>query len=128
MAWTYQTTDELDVWVESLGPDERIEVAAMLDALTKLGPNLGRPVADTLNGSAYANMKELRGKTSGAVLRVAFAFDPERVAQILCGGDKQGVSQKAFYKKLIDKADRLFKAHLDALAAKKKKSLKKKGK
>jgi len=99
----------------------------LLDALSRLGPNLVRPFADTLNGSAYANMKELRGKTSGAVLRVVFAFDPERNAQILCGGDKQGVSQRAFYKKLIEKADRLYKHHLDALSAKKKTKGKKKG-
>jgi hypothetical protein len=121
MAWSYKTSRELDDWVESLEQAERNEIAAMLDALTRLGPRLGRPVADTLNGSAYANMKELRGKTPAAVLRIAFAFDPERIAQVLCGGDKKGVSQKAFYEKLIEKADKLYKLHLEALAAKKKK-------
>ena len=60
MAWDYETTDELDQWVESLDQPERNEVAAMLGALTRLGPSLGRPDADTLNGSSYANMKELR--------------------------------------------------------------------
>jgi len=127
MAWDYRTTDELDEWVESLGPDERVEIAAMLDALTRLGPSLGRPVADALNGSAYANMKELRGKTRGAVLRIAFAFDPERIAQVLCGGNKKGVSQKAFYKRLIDKADRLYNKHLQSVASQKKSNPKKKG-
>ena len=63
-------------------------------------------------------MKELRGKTSAAVLRIAFAFDPKKVAQVLCGGDKKGVSEKAFYKKLIAKADRLYQAHLDQLKRK----------
>ena len=121
MAWNYRTSGELDEWVESLGQAERNEVAAMLDALTRLGPSLGRPNADTLNGSAYPNMKELRGKTSAAVLRIAFAFDTERTAQVLCGGNKKGVSEKAFYRKLIDRADRLFKLHLETLAAKKKK-------
>jgi hypothetical protein len=29
------------------------------------------------------------------------------------------VSQKAFYKKLIERADRLYKLHLEALAARK---------
>ena len=120
MAWSYETTGELDDWVESLDQAERNEVAAMLDALTRLGPRLGRPHADALNGSTYANMKELRGKTPAAVLRIAFAFDTERVAQVLCGGNKKGVSQKSFYKKLTDKADRLYKLHLETLAAKKK--------
>jgi hypothetical protein len=128
MAWDYKTTDELDAWVESLEQPERNEIAALLDALTRLGPSLGRPHADVLNGSSYANMKELRGKTPAAVLRIAFAFDPERIAQVLCGGNKKGVSQKSFYKKLIDKADKLYKLHLEALAAKKKKEkLSKKG-
>jgi hypothetical protein len=84
-------------------------------------------VADTLNGSSYANMKELRGKTPAAVLRIAFAFDPERVAQVLCGGNKKGVSQKRFYQKLIERADKLYKLHLEALAAKKKSRPKQKG-
>ena len=68
MAWDYKTTDELDAWVESLEQPERNEIAALLDALTRLGPSLGRPHADVLNGSSYANMKELRGKTPAAVL------------------------------------------------------------
>jgi len=38
--------------------------------------------------------------------RFAFAFDPERKAVILCGGAKSGVSQKLFYKQLIDLADK----------------------
>ena len=126
MLWAYETTLQLDKWVESLDKAERIEVAALLDALTRMGPSLGRPVADTLNGSAYANMKELRGKTAGAALRIAFAFDPNRVAQVLCGGNKKGVSEKAFYKKLIEKADLLYGHHLEVIAARKKKEIRNK--
>jgi hypothetical protein len=127
MAWRYVTTAEVDDWVESLGQSERNEIAAMLDALTRLGPSLGRPVADTLNGSRYANMKKLRGKTPAAVLRLAFAFDPERVAQIFCGGNKKGVSEKRFYKQLIERADKLYKLHLEVSAAKKKGKPRQKG-
>ena len=121
MTWSYKTTDEFDGWVESLDLAERIEVAALLDALTRLGPLLGRPHADTLGGSAYANMKELRGKTPAAVLRIAFAFDSERIAQILCGGNKKGVGQKVFYRRLIDRADKLYGRHIESLSARKKK-------
>jgi len=120
MAWDYQTSDEFDDWVESLGQHERNEVAALLDALTRLGPMLARPFADTLNGSVHANMKELRGRTPAAVLRIAFAFDPDRVAQVLHGGNKKGVSQKVFYKKFIDKADTIYRRQLDAKARKQK--------
>jgi hypothetical protein len=60
--------------------------------LKLLGPKLGRPHADTLNGSKHANMKELRADTAGQVLRIAFAFDPERVGILLVAGDKSGVN------------------------------------
>ena len=65
-------------------------------------------------------MKELRGKTPAAVLRIAFAFDPGRVAQILVGGNKKGVAEGRFYKALIAKADELFDAHLRLVKSKKK--------
>jgi hypothetical protein len=81
----------------------------------RYGPSLGRPEADTLNGSDYANMKELRFKAGGGVWRVAFAFDPERNAILLVAGDKSGVGQKQFYKRLIGKADARYKEHLDNL-------------
>ena len=54
------------------------------------------------------------------VLRIAFAFDPDRNGILLIGGDKSGVSTKRFYKQLIEKADQLYAAHLAALKATKK--------
>ena len=53
-------------------------------------------------------------------MSVAFAFDPDRAAILLVAGDKSGVSQKRFYKRLIAKADELFDAHLAKLKAKRK--------
>lgn len=46
---------------------------------------------------------------------VAFAFDPEQSAILLVGGDKSGVSQKKFYKRLIAVADQRYDEHLDEL-------------
>ena len=63
-------------------------------------------------------MKELRANTSSQVLRVMFAFDPTRSAILLVGGDKRGGGQKQFYKRLIEVADALYDAHLDALKKK----------
>jgi DNA-binding XRE family transcriptional regulator len=122
MAWDYSTIGDFDAWIASLDQTERNETAALLDALTRLGPSLGRPHADVLDGSRYPNMKELRGKTPAAVLRIAFAFDPERVALVLCGGNEGGVSQKSFYKRLIGKADKLYGLHLEGLANERKKT------
>ena len=60
-------------------------------------------------------MKELRFTTTDGVWRIAFAFDPNRQAILLVGGDKSGTSQKRFYKNLIKKADRRFDEHLRSL-------------
>ena len=124
--WSTETTDEFDAWFTGLGEKEQEEVAAKVKLLQLIGPQLKRPHADTLNGSAYANMKELRAKTAGAVIRVAFAFDPLQKAILLVGGDKAGVSEQRFYKQLIVKADKLYHAHLEKI--KKRKQEQEKGK
>ena len=118
--WHVATTDEFDEWFSELDEDGQAELIAKVELLKLLGPKLGRPHADTLNGSKHANMKELRASTADKVIRVAFAFDPDRSAILLVAGDKSGVSQKRFYKQLIAKADELFDAHLAALKKKKK--------
>jgi hypothetical protein len=118
--WHVATTDDLDEWFADLSEDALTEVIAKVELLKLLGPTLGRPHADTLNGSKHANMKELRADTAEQVLRIAFAFDPERVAILLVAGNKAGVGQKRFYKRLIAKADELFDAHLAKLKAKRK--------
>jgi hypothetical protein len=110
--WAVTTTDEFDEWFGQVGQSGHVEVIAKVELLKLLGPALGRPHADTLNGSKHANMKELRADTKDEVLRIAFAFDPRRTAVLLVGGDKSGVGQKQFYKQLIKKADRLYDEHL----------------
>ena len=117
--WLVKTTDVFDEWFADLDDDAQVEVIATVELLKLLGPRLGRPHADTLNGSKYANMKELRATTADKVLRIVFAFDPDRSGILLIGGDKSGVSKKRFYKQLIEKADQLYAAHLAALKAKK---------
>ena len=118
--WPVKTTDVFDEWFAEMDDDAQVEVIATVELLKLLGPRLGRPHADTLNGSKYANMKELRVSTADKVLRIAFAFDPDRSGILLVGADKSGVSKKRFYKQLIEKADHLYTAHLAALKTKKK--------
>ena len=72
---------------------------------------------DTLKGSKHANMKELRFSWRGEVWRVAFAFDPQRQAVLLVGGDKGGASQRRFYRRLIAVADERYDGHLASLTA-----------
>jgi len=119
--WLVATTDEFDAWFAGLDAAAQVEVIAKVELLRILGPALRRPHADTLNGSKFSNMKELRADTATAVLRIAFAFDPDRSAILLCAGNKSGVSQKRFYKRLVEQADRRYEAHLAAVERRRRK-------
>ena len=87
--------------------------------LQAIGPQLGRPQVDTLKDSQHGNMKELRFDADSGVWRIAFAFDPERRAILLVGGNKTGKSQKRFYRQLIKAADERFSDHLKRMKEKK---------
>ena len=88
------------------------KLAEAILTLEAVGPQLGRPLVDTLKASRHANMKELRFSAKG-VWRVAFAFDDERNAIILVGGNKDGRDQRRFYRDLIKTADDRFDDWLD---------------
>lgn len=104
---------------EALPAEVQDELLAHAKLLETFGPQLGRPRADTLNGSKHANMKELRFDAADGVWRIAFAFDPTRSAILLIAGDKSGTSEKRFFKQLIRKADERFDKHLERLANRK---------
>ncbi|BAN56254.1 MULTISPECIES: type II toxin-antitoxin system RelE/ParE family toxin [Pseudomonas] len=88
------------------------ELLAQLQLLACCGPALGRPRVDTLKGSRHSNMKELRFSVGNGVWRIAFAFDPSRFAVLLVAGDKAGISERRFYRSLIERADARFGRHL----------------
>jgi hypothetical protein len=98
--------------------DELLALLALLALLKEYGPELGRPHADTLNGSGFANMKELRFRVDGGVWRVTYAFDPAREGLLLAAGNKSGVSERRFYRQLIARSDERFAAHLRVLEQK----------
>lgn len=102
-------------WLASLDQSSREQVVAAIELLEDRGPQLGRPVVDSVNASRHKNMKELRPGSSGrSELRVLFAFDPERSGIMLIAGDKAG-NWSRWYKKNIPLADDLFDDHLDTL-------------
>jgi hypothetical protein len=115
MPWTVSFHDAFEEEFEALAEEVQDELLATAKLLEDYGPALGRPHADTLNGSGYANMKELRFKAADGVWRVAFAFDPKREAILLVAGDKSGVSEDKFYKRLLKKADKRYREHLESL-------------
>lgn len=105
-------------WFASLDKDSREQVAAAIGLLERSGPQLRRPIVDTITSSKHRNMKELRPGSSGrSELRILFAFDPERSAIMLLAGDKSGGWER-WYKKAIPVADKLFDEHLQRLRGK----------
>jgi hypothetical protein len=113
MSWAVEFHADFAVEFMDMVAEAQDELAAHVELLKAVGSRLGRPYADTLKGSAHANMKELRFAAADGIWRVAYAFDPERKAILLVAGDKSGVSQRRFYASLIRKADKRFAAHLE---------------
>ena len=116
MSWAVQFHADVAREADDFSEPIRVELIGAVRLLEQFGPGLGRPTADTLNGSKHANMKELRFRADGGVWRIAFAFDPRRKAILLVGGDKSGVASGAFYRALIKRADARFDHHLESLS------------
>jgi hypothetical protein len=114
MAWTALFRSDFEREFYDLPVDVQDELLARLRKLEAFGPALGRPDVDTLKGSSFHNMKELRFQLDG-VWRFAFAFDPKRNAIVLVGGNKQGRKQSRFYRGLIRVADARFAQHIAAI-------------
>ena len=112
MEWKLLISEEYEEWFNDLPQKHKVAIATDLTVLKSIGPSLGRPYVDQIKGSKFKNLKELRTKVSGHVYRSLFAFDPERHAVILSGGDKKGKDQDKFYKKLILQAEAVFEKHL----------------
>ncbi len=110
MSWEVEASDEFKEWYESLDEEERASVADSVDILEEYGPALGRPFADTLRGSRYSNMKELRVQHQGKPYRVLFAFDTRRNAYLILGGNKTGDAN--WYVDAIRRADSIYALHL----------------
>ena len=115
MNWEIVFVQEFYTEYKQLPVEVQDELLAKTIWLERFGPQTGRPWVDTLKDSRFANMKELRFEAADGVWRVAFAFDPKRKAILLVAGDKSGVSEKKFYRSLIERADARYAQHLARL-------------
>ena len=115
MAWEVRLDEDFAAWLDELAEGERTEILAHARLLQERGPQLGRPYVDTVKGSDYSNMKELRVQIAGDPWRILFAFDPRRAAILLVGGNKAG--EKRWYETQIPIADERFRRHLARLDA-----------
>jgi hypothetical protein len=110
MAWEVEVSDDFVEWYDALSEQEGVSVDSAVDMLEEYGPTLARPYADTLRGSSYPNMKELRVQHAGTPLRILFVFDPRRNAYLIIGGDKSG--DENWYVDAIRRADAIYARHL----------------
>lgn len=113
MSWNVEYTDEFGEWWDTLTEAQQQGIDSDVSLLMEKGPQLGRPTVDSVKGSRHSNMKELRTQVGGNPLRTFFAFDPNRSAILLIGGDKTG--DKRFYDRMIPIADDLYDEHLRLL-------------
>lgn len=112
MRWAVLFDDAFAAEFHSLDEPVRRAILTYAKVLESLGPQLGRPYADTLRGSRHRNMKELRPTVDTVEWRVAFAFDPRRRAILLAAAAKGGRRDRLVYRQLIDLADARFDAYL----------------
>ena len=113
MQWSIEVSDEFTEWYVALDEEEIESVTAAIDMLESYGPSLARPFADTVKGSKYPNMKELRVQHHGKPYRVLYAFDPRRCAYVILGGNKTG--DALWYVREIPRADAIFGRHLEEI-------------
>lgn len=113
MAWEVEVSDEFREWYQSLPGDLRAGIAAGIDILERYGPETGRPYVDTLKGSNYPNLKELRVQYRGRPWRVLFILDPRRNVYLILGGDKSGDAH--WYRDAIRRAERIYKQYLSEI-------------
>jgi len=113
MKWNIIFDPDFKIWFYQQEQGLQDETFAVLSVLGELGPKLGRPRVDTLEGSTFQNMKELRIQYQGEPWRILFAFDPKRQAVLLVGGNKTG--NKRWYKENIPITDKRYRKYLEIL-------------
>lgn len=108
MTWEVCYSQEFESWFDGLEDEPRSKVLASIELLAEIGPHLGRPTVDSVYGSKVSNMKELRTNHVNQLFRVFFAFDSDRRAILLVGGDKKGQNSKRWYRKMISDAEKVW--------------------
>ncbi|PKA08059.1 type II toxin-antitoxin system RelE/ParE family toxin [Leptospira harrisiae] len=106
--WEIESTEEIDNWLRKLDLNTKEEILAHFYLLREKGPLLGRPFADSIQGSKIKNLKELRIQVKLKVIRIFFVFTEGRIGLLLAGGDKRG-NDKRFYEQMIPMVEKIYK-------------------
>lgn len=100
-------TGEFKRWSATLDAERQAKVSGAIALVAARGSTLGRPYVDVIHGSRVHKLKEIR-IDRGA--RVLFAFDSNRNAIMLVGGDKSGKWNR-WYPSMVRRAERLYLNH-----------------
>ena len=102
-------TDEFKTWYEALSMGEQESVFRVVTLLEARGVSLGYSYSSAIESSRHG-LRELRIQHQGRPYRVFYAFDHERKAVLLLGGDKGGNDR--FYEQSVPRADTLWERYL----------------
>ena len=105
-------TDEFVAWwsdPEQVDEQCKKAIYAAVELLEREGVALRFPYQSAIEGSKYA-FRELRKAAGPHVIRIIYAFDPDRDAVLIIGGDKAGDNR--FYERIIPKAEAIWEQYL----------------
>lgn len=102
-------TDEFREWYEALGDRESDAIYERVELLKDRGLSLGDPYTSQIKGTKHP-LRELKVQVAGHPIRIFYAFDPQRQAVLLIGGDKTG--QPRFYEIMVPRAEKLWVEYL----------------
>ena len=110
--WNVVYTDEFGEWWRTLEDAVQDKCLSVVGLLERKGPALGFPYSSDIRGASPA-MRELRIQYAGHPYRILYAFDPERSAVLIIGGDKTG--DDSWYDRYVPRAEAIFKEYLEEL-------------
>lgn len=117
--WNLYVSKNYEMWINTLPVNHKDRILAHMAVLRDQGPQLGRPLVGKIVASkVIPNLKELRTKVGAVHYRCFFAFDDERSAWFLVGGDKSpsfrsAKAKTAWYRKHITDAERVWKEEVE---------------
>ena len=112
--WEVLQTEEFNRWFYDLRLIAQNKIVSQVKIIHELGPDLGRPIVDTIKGSKLKNLKELRLNVENQDIRIFFIFDSDRKAILLIGANKKTSGDKHFYSKMILLSEKIYQNYLNA--------------
>lgn len=102
-----EVTEAYKAWYLDLEKPQAAAIDRKVKMLQMMGVALPFPHSSDIKGAKYP-FRELR--VNNPPIRVLYAFDPERKAVLILGGDKTGDAR--FYERVIPQAEQLWEQYL----------------